>query len=130
MNCIWMVFRRIAGHVGVARAMFQAPKELETLRPAPSRNHGAPRRTRTADHLFTKQVLYQLSYWGLTERLNGQRQACKAESERDLVTFTGIWRPPPLLSGVTISDRRTPVEPDPPNIAVHAVPGSLPAPGN
>ncbi len=26
---------------------------------------GAPRRTRTADHLFTKQVLYQLSYWGL-----------------------------------------------------------------
>jgi len=33
---------------------------------------GAPRRTRTAGHLFTKQVLYQLSYWGPQRRLNAQ----------------------------------------------------------
>ena len=29
---------------------------------------GAPRRIRTADPLFTKQVLYQLSYWGIASR--------------------------------------------------------------
>ena len=28
--------------------------------------HGAPRRTPTADPLLTKQLLYQLSYWGCT----------------------------------------------------------------
>jgi hypothetical protein len=29
-----------------------------------SRDARAPRRTRTADPLLTKQLLYQLSYWG------------------------------------------------------------------
>jgi hypothetical protein len=39
---------------------------------------GAPRRTRTADLLFTKQLLYQLSYWGrAVDRLNAMRTPCK-----------------------------------------------------
>lgn len=28
---------------------------------------GAPRRIRTADLLFTKQLLYRLSYWGIPD---------------------------------------------------------------
>ncbi len=53
---------------------------------------GAPRRTRTADLLFTKQLLYQLSYWGtLEQHLNGQQVSCKIETEPDC--------PKPTLSG-------------------------------
>ncbi len=48
---------------------------------------GAPRRTRTADHLFTKQVLYQLSYWGrvrcLDEPTPGRKRPRRARTYRD-----------------------------------------------
>ncbi len=36
---------------------------------------GAPRRTRTADLLFTKQLLYQLSYWGYATELLARASA-------------------------------------------------------
>lgn len=36
------------------------PSHFSTL----AGKYGAPRRIRTADLLFTKQLLYQLSYWG------------------------------------------------------------------
>ena len=42
---------------------------------------GAPRRTRTADPLLTKQLLYQLSYWGYADMLlNGRAVARKVKS--------------------------------------------------
>ena len=44
--------------------------------------NGAPRRTRTADPLLTKQLLYQLSYWGYAPRpLNARGESCKAEKD-------------------------------------------------
>lgn len=57
---------------------------------------GAPGRIRTAGHLFTKQVLYLLSYWGYaTARLNATRWPRKIESERNAVVaiigFEAIW---------------------------------------
>jgi hypothetical protein len=58
---------------------------------------GAPRRTRTADLLFTKQLLYQLSYWGrAVDRLNAMRTPCKTESPSIMVVFSRL---PGCLNG-------------------------------
>ena len=47
---------------------------------ATTKKDGAPRRIRTADPLLTKQLLYQLSYWGNARLLPSRSDLFKTPS--------------------------------------------------